>query len=108
MDVFDGVLNGQRRIVFSHRFTAFTFSLSGRKRVAQKRLAFHSLKYLERTTGRLRTDYSIFCPRAERTNSTPSNAVRLCSSRIGLISTTSIEAIDSVSAIISMARCASR
>src|SRR5882757_5617762 len=48
--------------------------------------------------------YRIFWPRPERTSSTPSNAVRLCSSRMGLISTTSREVMASESAIISMAR----
>jgi hypothetical protein len=53
-------------------------------------------------------DQRIFLPRPERTSSTPSNAVRLCSSMMGLISTISMETIASLSAIISMARCASR
>src|SRR5712692_10285439 len=52
--------------------------------------------------------YRIFWPRPERTSSTPRSAVRLCSSRMGLISTTSRETMDSVSAIISIARWASR
>ena len=56
----------------------------------------------------LREGYRIFWPRAERTSSTPSSAVLLCSSRMGLISTTSMETMDSLSAIISIARCASR
>ena len=54
------------------------------------------------------TAYRIFWPRAERTSSTPSRAVRLCSSRMGLISTTSRVTMDSLSAIISMAKWASR
>ena len=52
--------------------------------------------------------YRIFWPKPERTSSTPRSAVRLCSSRMGLISTTSSETIASESAIISIARWASR
>ncbi len=48
--------------------------------------------------------YRIFLPRPERTSSTPSSAVRLCSSMTGLISTISMETMASLSAIISMAR----
>src|ERR1700676_154297 len=57
---------------------------------------------------RKRMLYRIFLPRPERTSSTPSNAVRLCSSMMGLISTISMETMASLSAIISIARCASR
>jgi len=52
--------------------------------------------------------YRIFCPSPDSTSSTPRSAVRLCSSKIGLISTTSSETMASESAIISIARCASR
>ena len=52
--------------------------------------------------------YRIFLPRPERASSTASRAVRLCSSIMGLISTISMETMDSLSAIISMAKCASR
>ncbi len=55
-----------------------------------------------------RHNQRIFLPRAERTSSTPRRAVRLCSSMMGLISTTSRESMASESAIISMARWASR
>src|ERR1700737_4244943 len=48
--------------------------------------------------------YKIFWPRPDSTNSTPNRAVRLCSSMTGLISTISIETIDSLSAIISIAK----
>ena len=50
----------------------------------------------------------IFLPRPERTSSTPSSAVVLCRSITGLISTSSKETIAWLSAIISIARCASR
>jgi hypothetical protein len=55
-----------------------------------------------------RFDYRIFLPSAERASSTPSVAVRLCSSITGLISTISMETIASLSAIIYRARWASR
>ena len=56
----------------------------------------------------LRADHRIFFPRPESTSSTPSVAVVLCKSITGLISTSSKETIDLLSAIISSARCASR
>jgi hypothetical protein len=62
----------------------------------------------ELIASRVTSLHRIFLPRPERTSSTPSSAVVLCSSITGLISTTSREAMASVSAIISIARCASR
>src|SRR5215470_9667812 len=52
--------------------------------------------------------HKICLPNAERINSIPNCAVLFCTSRIGLISVISKETIFFVSAIISIARCASR
>src|SRR5215475_6132579 len=52
--------------------------------------------------------HKICFPNAERINSIPKCAVLFCTSRIGLISVISNETIFLVSAIISIARCASR
>src|SRR5262249_50617466 len=52
--------------------------------------------------------HRICLPNAERISSIPKCAVLLCTSRMGLISVISNETIFFVSAIISIARCASR
>ena len=52
--------------------------------------------------------HRIFLPKAESASSTPSSAVRLASSMTGFTSVNSNESMRPESAIISMARCASR
>ena len=52
--------------------------------------------------------YRIFFPNAEQASSTARSAVRLCSSMTGLTSTSSKLSMPPWSAMISMARCASR
>src|SRR5262249_21660889 len=58
--------------------------------------------------GRRCSAHRICFPNAERINSIPKCAVLFCTSRMGLISVISNETIFLVSAIISIARCASR
>jgi len=77
----------------------------------RKVLRITKREYLDPQGSLKRVDYFthyIFLPNPESTSSTPNNAVRLCSSMTGLISTISRETIASLSAIISIARCASR
>src|SRR5215510_4482596 len=72
------------------------------------KLALLGVSFQDPFKGRCFSTHKICLPKADKINSIPKCAVLLWISRMGLISVISKEAIFFVSAIISMARCASR